>query len=153
MANYNDKHETRYNPFLNRSSVDVLASIMQHCNSATNSNIMSGLSKDSGMTKVTAELRLKVRTFEDLAYADARGMQKLIKLITTKDLATALRGASQNVIQNIASNMSRNNFVDLKFEIDRTKNISQNDIFEARDRIMKVVSELITLNELYINRG
>ncbi len=153
MANFNNKHENRYNPFLNRSSVDILASIMQHCNSATNSNIMAGLSKDKETTKVTAELKLKVRTFDDLAYVDARGMQKLLKLASIKDLATALRGANQSVIQNVASNMSRNNFLDLKYEIDMTKNISQKDIFEARDRILEIVSELISLNELYINRG
>lgn len=153
MANFNNRFENHYNPFLNRSSVDVLASILQHCNSATNRNIMSGISKDKGMTRIAAELRSKVRFFEDLAYADARGLQKLLKLVRPKDLAIALRGAEPAVIQSIASNMSRNTFSDLKQEIDMVRAVTQNEVFEARDRIMAVVSELLALNEMYINKN
>ena len=133
-----------------RKGVDILAAIMQHCNPSTNRNIMGGLSKT--LPRVVDELKQTIRTFEDLAYADTRGMQKLLKLVSTKDLALALRGTAHEVIQNIALNMSKNKFADLKNEIAMNKTVSQNDIFAARDQIMTVVMELIEMNELYINR-
>lgn len=134
----------------NRSGIEILAKIMRHCNAKTNRNILNGLQKD--IPHLAAELRKRILTFEDLAYADARGIQKLLKVIRLHDLALALKGAPKAVLKNIAINMSRRNLADLKTEIATIESSREVDILDAQDRILAIVAELISSRELFINR-
>ncbi|MEW6709976.1 MAG: FliG C-terminal domain-containing protein, partial [Candidatus Riflebacteria bacterium] len=100
------------------TGMEILARIMRHCDAKTNRNILNGLQKD--VPHLASELRKKILTFDDLAYADARGIQKMLKLIPLRDLALALKGTPQAVLKNIAMNMSPRNLQDLKAEIAAT---------------------------------
>jgi flagellar motor switch protein FliG len=130
--------------------MEILANILRHCDAKTNRNVLNGLEKD--VPHLAAELRKKVLIFEDLAYADSRGVQKLLKFIRLSDLAVALKDSPQAVLKNIAGNMSTRNLQDLKAEITATGPSKKADIEAAQDRIMAVVSELISNRELFINR-
>lgn len=111
---------------------------------------MNGLQKD--IPQVVVELRKKILMFEDLAYADARGVQKLLKIIRTRDLAVSLKGAPPAVLKNLAANMSQRGLTDLKGEITGIGQARESEVDAARERIMAVVNELITSKELFINR-
>ncbi|MDN5280357.1 MAG: flagellar motor switch protein FliG [Clostridiales bacterium] len=137
-------------PLGTSTGLEILANILRHCDSKTNRNILNGLQKD--IPHLALELRKKILTFEDLAYADQRGLQKLLKLIRLRDLAIALKGSPQAVLKNIASNMSQRNLHDLKAEITATGPSREKEVEEARDRIMVVVAELLNSKELFINR-
>jgi flagellar motor switch protein FliG len=132
------------------TGMEILARIMRHCNAKTNRNILNGLQKD--VPHLAAELRRKILTFDDLAYADGRGIQKLIKVIRLRDLAVALKGTPQAVLKNIAVNMSQRNLQDLKTEITAAGPTRESDVQAAQDRIMAVVAELIAAREMFINR-
>ena len=135
----------------NSKGMDVLANILRHCISQTNRNIISGLAKD--MPELAQELRSKVLTFEDLQFADQRGMRKLLQLVQTRELAVAIKGASQGVLKNVASNMSRRLLEDLKEDVKIIGPVRESDIDRAQDNIMVIVNKLIAKNELYINKG
>ncbi len=132
------------------TGMEILAKILRHCDAKTNRNILNGLQKD--VPHLAAELRKRILTFEDLAFADARGIQKLLKVIRLRDLALALKGTPQAVLKNIAMNMSQRNLTDLKTEIAATGPSREVDILGAQDRILAVVAELISSRELFINR-
>lgn len=132
------------------TGLEILANIMRHCDTKTNRNIMNGLARD--VPQVVLELRKKILMFEDLAYADARGVQKLLKLIRTRDLAVSLKGAPPAVLKNLANNMSQRGLSDLKSEITLIGPAREAEVEAARERIMNVVAELINGKELYINR-
>jgi len=132
------------------TGLEILANIMRHCDAKTNRHIMNGLQKD--VPHVVLELRKKIMMFEDLAYADARGVQKLLKLIRTRDLAVSLKGAPPAVLKNLANNMSQRGLSDLKGEITLIGPAREADVEAARERIMAVVAELINNKELYISR-
>ncbi|MFZ5949448.1 MAG: FliG C-terminal domain-containing protein, partial [Candidatus Rifleibacteriota bacterium] len=83
---------------------------------------------------------------------DARGIQKMLKLIPLRDLALALKGTPQAVLKNIAMNMSPRNLQDLKAEIAATGPSREVDILGAQDRILAIVTELIAGREMFINR-
>lgn len=133
-----------------KSGVEILANILRHCDSKTNKNILTGLEKD--LPDVVYELRKRILTFEDLAFGDARGIQKLIKSISLRDLATSLKGAPESVLKNLAGNLSKRALHDLRSEIQLLGPLRQHDIDQARDRIMLIVSDLIRNRELFINR-
>ncbi len=132
------------------TGMEILARIMRYCDAKTNRNILNGLQKD--VPHLASELRKKILTFDDLAYADARGIQKMLKLIQLRDLAVALKGTPQAVLKNIAMNMSPRNLQDLKAEIAATGPSREVDILGAQDRILAIVTELITGREMFINR-
>lgn len=145
MVNYNN-----VSPKQHLKGIDILASIMQYCTPQTKRNILSGLRET--MPKEVEELRKKVVMFEDLAYADSRGIQKLIKMLSLHDLALAVCGSSELLIKNLAQNLSQNRLNDFKEEIKAVGKVSQRDIENSQDRIMSIVSELIQSKELYISR-
>lgn len=111
---------------------------------------MTGLAKDA--PQVVLELRKKILMFEDLAYADTRGVQKLLKTIRTRDLAVSLKGAPPAVLKNLANNMSQRGLSDLKSEITLIGPARESEVDAARERIMSVVAELINSKEMFINR-
>lgn len=145
MANLNNNI-----PNKNLTGVEILANIMKHCTPQTNRNIMNGL--QTSMPDVVTKLRQKIIIFEDLAYADSRGIQKLIKMINMRDLAMAVVGCSETLVKNIAQNLSQNRMADFKSEITLAGQVSQKDTYEARDRIISIVLELIESRDLFINR-
>ena len=97
--------------------IDILADILQYCDTRTQTNIINGLTpflEKERRPDLIAELRKQIILFEDLAYANPDGVQMLLKYVSIKDLAVALMGAPEAVVKNIASVMSKNMFSDLK---------------------------------------
>ncbi|GAB4275853.1 MAG: hypothetical protein Kow0029_17280 [Candidatus Rifleibacteriota bacterium] len=137
-------------PLGTQTGLEILANILRHCDQKTNRHILNGLQRD--IPHLAIELRKRILTFDDLAYADARGIQQLLKIIRLRDLAIALKNSPQAVLKNIASNMSQRNLQDLKAEITATGPSREKEIDAARDRIMSVVAELINSKDLFINR-
>jgi len=132
------------------TGLEILANIMRHCDAKTNRHILGGLEKE--LPQIINELRRRILLFDDLAYADARGLQQLLKTVRVRDLAIALQGAPAPVLKNIAANMSQRALNDLKEEITRLGRAREQEVDAARDRIMAVVAELISRKELFINR-
>jgi len=135
----------------NSTGLEILANIMKHCDVKTTRHIMNGLQRD--VPHVVQELRKKILMFEDLAFADARGVQKLLKLIRVRDLAVSLKGAAPAVLKNLANNMSQRGISDLKEEITMIGTARESDVNAARERIMLIVNELVDSKEMFINRS
>ena len=133
-----------------KSGIEILADILKHCDAKTNKNILTGLEKD--LPQVVSQLRRQIITFEDLAYCDPRGTQKLLKMISLRDLAVSLKGAPELVLKNLASNMSQRALQDLKEEITLSGPARAEDVENARARIIEVVSQLLNKREIFINR-
>lgn len=132
------------------TGMEILANILRHCDYKTNRNILTGLERD--IPQVAAELRKRIVTYEDLAYADVRGIQTLLKIVRTRDLAMSLKGASQNVLKNIASNLSARALNDLKEEISLIGSVRETEVEAARERVMTIAVELIKNKEMFVNR-
>lgn len=105
------------------------------------------------MPQVVSELRRRLLVFEDLGHIDPRGVQKLLKRITMRDLALSLKGAPDSVLQNLGTNMSQHMIQDLRDEISAIGPRPAAEIEAARARILGIVRDLITHRELYIDRS
>lgn len=137
--------------FSGRTGIDVLAGILKHCDSKTTGNVLKGLEKD--LPQVVVSLRQRILTFDDLAYADARGIQRLLKVISLRDLATSLKNAPEGILRNVAENLSPRALCDLKEEIQYIKSATPTETERARERIMFHVAKLISDKEMFINRS
>jgi flagellar motor switch protein FliG len=131
--------------------VDILAEILRFTDAATTRRIMRSLQQD--IPRVAAELKQRIFTFDDLEFADAKGLQRLLKVVTLRDLALALKGVPEAVLGHIAHLMSRHALEDLRDEIAVLDMSSARDVEAARDRIMEIARRLMERNELYFNRN
>ncbi|NLM17357.1 MAG: hypothetical protein GX221_06540 [Candidatus Riflebacteria bacterium] len=132
------------------SGLKILASIMEHCDARTNNNIISGLATE--LPQIASKLKSMLLSFDDLRYANPQGIKLLLKQISFRDLAAALRGSDERLLPVLAKHMSRNNLQDLREKITLSNNISLADVQEAREKILCEMSALIKENRMYIDK-
>lgn len=137
--------------FSARKGIDILADIMQHMEPGASRTLLKNL--QVSMPAVVTELRKRLFSFEDLAFGDARGLQRLIKMTTLRDLALALKGASEGVLQALAQNMSQRAIEDLREEITHLGPRRSAEIEDARANIMTNAKRLVDKRELFIQKG
>lgn len=88
------------------------------------------------------EIRKLMFTFDDLATIDERGIQMILKEITTDDLALALKATSDELKDKIFRNMSQRAVQILKDEIDAKGAVRITDVEKAQMNIVRVAKRL-----------
>lgn len=98
-------------------------------------------------------IREALFVFDDVARLDDRSIQQVLKTVDSKDLATALKGASTTVSEAILRNLSERARTNLLEEIEFMKGVPASDIEEARTRVVKAVRTLEEAGTITIERG
>lgn len=88
------------------------------------------------------EIRKLMFTFDDLVHIDDRGIQMVLKEITTDDLALALKMASEDLKAKIFKNMSQRAVQILKDEIETKGAVKVSDVEKAQMNIVRVARRL-----------
>ena len=91
--------------------------------------------------------------FEDLLKLDDRTVQLVLKEVDSKDLALALRGASDDVKERIMANMSQRGAEMLREEMEFQPAQKRSVVEEAQGRIVGVIRRLEESGEIVITRG
>jgi flagellar motor switch protein FliG len=80
--------------------------------------------------------------FDDLAKVDDRGIQMILKEISTEDLSIALKTASEALKDKIYKNMSQRAATILKEEMQTKGPVRVSDVEKAQQSIVKVARKL-----------
>ena len=80
--------------------------------------------------------------FENLNEVDDRGIQLIMKEISTEDLTLALKTASDPLKQKIFKNMSQRAVQILKEEMDARGPVKLSDVEKAQQNIVKIARKL-----------
>lgn len=88
------------------------------------------------------EIRKLMFTFEDLVNVDDRGIQAILKEISTEDLSIALKMASEELKEKIFRNMSSRAVEILKEEMESKGPVRVSDVEKAQMNIVKVARRL-----------
>jgi flagellar motor switch protein FliG len=88
--------------------------------------------------------------FEDLLLVDARGIQRVLRDVDAKDLALALKAASDELKKHIRSNMSERAGQALEEEIEMLGPVRVKDVEAAHARIIESVRTLSDSGEIMI---
>ncbi len=139
------------NPNLGRKGIDILADIMQHMQPPKMRHLLKNLRIAD--PRIVEELQKRMFTFERLQQCDDRGVQFLLRQISLRDLALALRDADQPLLEKIANNMSRRSIEDLRQEISAIGAARPAEIDAARQRIEQLARMLIEKNQMYLIQG
>ncbi len=103
------------------------------------------------------ELAEKIRnlmfTFEDLSQLDDRGVQVLLKEVSSEDISIALKGASDTMKDKIFSNMSERASAMLKEDLEAMGPVRLSDVEKAQIKIAMVAKKLEGEGKLILSRG
>jgi flagellar motor switch protein FliG len=131
--------------------VHALASILNAADRAMERNVLEYL--ENAAPSVADEVRSLLFVFEDILRLDDRSIQLVLKDIDAKDLALALRGASEDVTERILGNMSQRGAEMLREEMEFMPPQRRPVIEEAQTKVVAAVRRLEDAGEIVIARG
>ena len=118
----------------------------------TAAEILNNIPKELGETIIETveekapqkaeEIKALMFVFDDLINVDDRGIQTLLKEVSTSDLALALKGASERLREKIFNNMSKRAAEMLKDEMDTMGPVRVSDVEQAQKNIVEVARRL-----------
>lgn len=99
---------------------------------------------------VAGRIRASMFTFEDLLLVDNKGMQRVLREVETRDLATALKAASPELKRHILSAMSERAASALEEEIEILGPVRVRDVEAVHQKIVDSVRALGQSGEIMI---
>ena len=130
-----------------KSVVDVLNRV----DHSTVKNIMDIL--DIKEPELAESIKGQMFVFEDIIQMDDRAIQQVLRQVENRDLAVALKGASDTVATKIKKNMSSRAAALLKEDMDYMGPIRLRDVEEAQSKIVKIIRHMEESGEIVISRG
>ena len=140
-----------YHDYAASGGAQAIAEILNSADRATERNILETLARDN--PELAEEVRKLLFVFEDILKLDDRSIQLVLKEVDTKDLALALRGASDEVKERILANMSQRGGEMLAEEMEYMPPQRRRVVEEAQSKIVAVVRRLEDAGSLVLARG
>lgn len=131
--------------------IQSVVQILNRVDRTTEKSIMETLEIQD--PELAEEIRRLMFIFEDIIQLDDRGIQQLLKEVESKDLALALKGASEDLSSKFQRNMSKRAAQMLAEEIEFMGPVRLRDVEEAQQRIVSIVRRLEDAGEIVISRG
>lgn len=131
--------------------IDAAVEILSLVDRATEKTILDALEEED--PELAEAILKRMFVFEDIITLDDRAIQKVLREIDTRDLALALKTASEEVAARIYKNMSKRAADMLKEDIEYMGPMRLRDIEEAQQKIVATIRRLEEAGEIIISRG
>ncbi|MBN1293084.1 MAG: flagellar motor switch protein FliG, partial [Candidatus Latescibacteria bacterium] len=131
--------------------VKAVASILNLVDRGTEKAILGNLEMEN--PELTSSIKNLMFVFEDLLILDDRGIQLILKEVDTKELAIALKAASDELKNKIFKNVSERVATMIQEEMDYAGPMRLSVVEEAQQRIVEVVRRLEEEQQIVIVRG
>ncbi len=118
----------------------TLAEILNHCDRATETRVLESVEERN--TSIADAVRQLMFVFDDLAGIDDKGIQVLLKEVSTEDLTLALKTAAQALKDKVFKNMSQRASELLKDDMQTRGPARVSDVEKAQLGIVKVARKL-----------
>jgi len=131
--------------------IDTAANILNFLDSSVEASIMDQISEadfDLGQ-----KIQDKMFVFDDLASIDDRGIQTLLREVSTDSLLLALRGADDEMKQKIFGNMSRRAAEMLRDDLEAAAPARLSDVEAAQKDILSIARRLADAGEIQLGGG
>ena len=131
--------------------VKAAAKIMNFTKTELESTVMKGLED------LDPDLMLKIQdnmfTFENLTAVDNKGIQVLMRNVEPDQLMTALKGASEAVLERVVGNMSERARGMFKDDMDAKGPLRISQVEDAQKQIMRMARKLSDAGDLILGGG
>jgi flagellar motor switch protein FliG len=135
----------------NLGGLNAIVGIINELDRSSEKNILEVLDVEDAT--LAEEIRANLFVFEDLVKLTPRDVQGVLKDVNNSDLATALKGAAEEVKAVIFNNVSSRMKEMLVDEMDVMGPVLVRDIEDAQQRIVAVVRRLEDEGTITIQRG
>ena len=129
---------------------NVVAKMLNCTSPALEESLLSGISQRDA--ELAGTIRDLMFVFEDLTLFDGRALQRLLREVDTKELALALKVASDGLKQQIFKNMSERAGSAVQEEIELLGAVKVKDVEAAHQRVVQTVRTLQEAGEIPVVR-
>jgi len=126
--------------------VKSAAEVLNALDKKTSKGILSAIEERN--PDLVASIRKKMFTFEDLGQIDIPGLQKIMREVDTRDVAVALKTASEQLKGTLLRAVSRRAAETVKEEMEFLGSVKLKEIEAAQTRVLEVVRRLEEEGEL-----
>ena len=131
--------------------IDTLVGILNQVDRTTEKNITESLQEQD--YELAEKIKSCMFVFEDILTLDDVAIQRILRDVETKELALALKGASEEVANAIYKNQSKRAAASLKEDIEYLGPVRLTDVEKAQQQIVAIIRRLEDAQEIIISRG
>ncbi len=131
--------------------VDAAANILNFIDGAISEVMMEDMNENS--PDLVQQIQDKMFVFEDLAAVDDRGIQTLLREVSTDQLLLALRGVDDALKEKIFSNMSKRAAEMLRDDLEAAPPTRLSEVEAAQKDILSIAKKLADSGELSLGGG
>jgi flagellar motor switch protein FliG len=131
--------------------VEMVANILNQMDRKLESELLGKIEEEDA--SLAERIRQLMFTFEDLMKIDDRGMQTLLKEITSEDVGLALKGSSDHIKDKIFKNMSERAAAMLKEDLEAMGPARVSDVERAQIKIAMVAKKLESEGKIILTKG
>jgi flagellar motor switch protein FliG len=131
--------------------VDTAANILNYMDSSVEALIMERIAETN--PELSQAIQDKMFVFDDLVDIDDRGVQTLLREVSTDSLLLALRGADDALKEKIFSNMSRRAAEMLRDDLEAAPPARLSDVETAQKDILAIARRLAEAGEISLGGG
>lgn len=131
--------------------LDYLVKVLTQVDRSTERAILDEL--DASAPDLATDIKKRMFIFENLMLLDNRAVQRVLRDVDSKDLALAMRGATQGVKEHVFNNMSQRAAQTLREELETSPPVRLRAVEEAQQKVVAVVRQLEEAEEITIARG
>ncbi len=128
--------------------IDAAANILNLMEGAVSSVVIEEISENNN--ELAQKIMDKMFVFEDLAAIDERGMQTLLREVSTDQLLLALRGVGESLKEKIFSNMSRRAAEMLRDDLEASPPAKLSEVEQAQKDILAIAKKLADSGEIML---
>jgi flagellar motor switch protein FliG len=133
------------------SGLSSVVEILNNIDQTTERRILSDL--DAVDPELANRIREQMFVFEDVLALDDRTLQRVLRQVSPKDLAVALKGVPQSSVARVTGNISERAAIDLQDEIDILGPVRLSTVESAQVAIVRAVRELEASGEIVLVRS
>lgn len=137
--------------FTSAGGVKSVVEVLNRVDRTTEKTIMETLEVQE--PELAEEIKRLMFVFEDVVQLDDRAIQQVLREVDTKELALALKGASEEVNNKIRKNMSKRASDMLKEDIDFMGPVRLRDVEEAQQKVVNIIRKLEEAGEIVVARS
>ncbi len=129
--------------------VGRLAEILNQVDGVSGEMILNEIEEND--SELADQIKQRMFVFEDLILIDDKGFQKVLREIETKELAVALKVASEEVKEKVFSNMSERAAEILNEEIEVMGPVRMSEVVTAQRTVTRIIQDMEAKKELIIS--
>jgi len=137
--------------FANAGGIDAIVEILNRVDRGTEKNIIENLEEVE--PELTDEIRKKMFVFEDIVKLEDRAIQRILREVENNEIATALKGVSDEVQDAVFRNLSSRLADMIKEDMEFMGGVRVKDVEEAQQKIVSVIRKLEDAGEIVITRS